>query len=155
MTKYVFIVAGLSVICSALTGCSKSDEDSVRQAEDEVFAIHNQVMPKIGDMMKLRHSLDQRIVQLDKLQQVKIASSGTSSQPINEEKGQAQLLVRSLIEADSVMTHWMTQYNGDTLAELPTDQALRYLEQQKEQINDVKAKVDISINQTNEFLSKQ
>ena len=53
------------------------------------------------------------------------------------------------------MMDWMAQYNGDTLEKLPSDEALRYLNAQKDQITDVKTKVNSSIEQARQFLGKK
>jgi len=48
----------------------------------------------------------------------------------------------------------MSRYNGDTLAKLSPDDALRYLSEQKDQITDVQTKVNTSIDQARQFLGK-
>jgi hypothetical protein len=150
MPKFTFIVAGLLTISNAFWACNSGD--SVKEAENEVFALHDEVMPKMGDMMKLRKELNQRIASLDSL---KATGSATATLRTDEEKEQAILLSRNLNNADSLMMDWMNHYNGDTLTKLSPDEALRYLADQKDQITDVKTKVNTSIEQAKQFLGKK
>ena len=105
----------------------------------------------MGDVLKLRKQLNQRISSLDS------AATGSAAGTLrtDEEKEQARLLSRNLTTADSLMMHWMNQYKGDTLTKLSSDDALRYLSEQKDQITDVKAKFNTSIDQARQFLDKQ
>lgn len=151
MTKFVSLITSLVVTGMLLGACQKGD-DAVKQAENEVFAIHDEVMPKMGDMLKLRKQLNQRIASLDSA-----AASGSAAGTLrtDEEKEQARLLSRNLTDADSLMMNWMNQYKGDTLTKLPPDDALRYLSGQKDQITDVKSKFITSIDQARQFLGKK
>lgn len=151
MTKFIVCAFSLISISATLWAC-KSDEDAVKQAENDVFAIHDEVMPKTSDVMKLRKQLNQRIAALDSLSATGSAAGTLRS---DEEKEQARLLSRNLTNADSLMMDWMSHYNGDTLAKLPTDDALRYLSAQKEKISDVKTKLNASIDQARQFLGKR
>ena len=150
MTKFVFTVAGILIISASFWGC-KSDEDAVKQAENDVFAIHDEVMPKVSDVLKLRKQLNQRIASLDSTQ----AGTAAGTLRTDEEKEQARLLSRNLTNADSLMMNWMNRYNGDTLAKLPPADALRYLSEQKDKITDVKTKLNTSIDQARQFLGRQ
>lgn len=150
MSKRVLSIAGLIVIGVLSGGCQSGDE--VKEAENEVFAIHDEVMPNIDKVMKLQKQLKQRISSLDSL---KATGSTAATLRLNEDKEQATRLSRDLKIADSLMMGWMTGYNGDTLAKLSSEDALKYLAAQKDQINDVKTKVNASIEQTNQFLDKK
>ena len=151
MHKFTLIVAGILGICGLFSACN-SGEDDVKETENEVFAIHDEVMPKIDDIMKLKKKLKQRIALLDSL---KATGSATAAVRTDEEREQASRLSRSLIVADSLMMDWMSHYNGDTLAKLSSDDALLYLGAQKDQITDVKTKVNTSIEQAKQFLGKK
>lgn len=151
MHKFTIIVAGVLGISGVLWACN-SGEEAVKKTENEVFAIHDEVMPKIDDIMKLKKQLKQRIALLDSL---KATGSATAAVRTDEEKEQASRLSRNLIVADSLMIDWMSRYNGDTLAKLSSDDALRYLGAQKDQIIDVKTKVNASIEQAKQYLGKK
>ena len=142
----VVAAAGLGLLaCSS--GVTKEDVD---KAEKAVFAVHDEVMPKIGTMLKLNKQLRHRTDSLDSLKTV----DASATVRIDEEKAQALLLSRQLRDADSVMMGWMEGYKGDTLQQLKPEQALSYLTQQQTKINDVKQKINTSIEQARTYLKK-
>lgn len=142
----------LFTAATTILSCNGGKE-SVKAAENEVFAIHDELMPKVmGDLVTLKKQLNQRITSLDS---VKASGSTAAVLRTDEEKTQAIQLNQNLTVADSLMNHWMAQYNGDTLDKLPSDQALYYLTNQKDIITDVKTKVNSSIEQAREFLGKK
>lgn len=151
MHKRIVLLASFLTF-SAFLGACHSDDDKVKEAENDVFTIHDEVMPKIDDIMKLRKQLKIRITSLDSL---KANGSASTTLRTDEEKEQASRLHRDLDVADSLMMDWMSKYNGDTLAKLPADEALRYLDGQRNQIIDVKTKVNTSIEQARQFLGKK
>ncbi|MDB5239877.1 MAG: viral A-type inclusion protein [Spirosoma sp.] len=151
MQSFVLNVVSLFIL-GALCGACNSDEAAVKQAEEDVFAIHDQVMPKSDDIMKLRKQLNKRIAALDSLQ---ATSSAAGTLRTDEEKEQARLLVRNLTDADSLMMYWMSHYKGDTLTKLSPNDALRYLSDQKDKITDVETKLNTSIEQARQFLDKK
>ncbi|WP_018623163.1 hypothetical protein [Spirosoma luteum] len=143
-----FLLTAATVVCSC-----NGDKESVKAAENEVFAIHDEVMPKVmGDLVNLKKQLNKRITSLDS---VKASGSAAAVLRTDEEKAQVIQLNQNLTIADSLMNHWMAQYNGDTLDKLPSDQALYYLTTQKDIITDVKTKVNSSIEQARQFLGKK
>ncbi len=151
MHKLILFITGLLLVSGTFWACN-SGENRVKETENEVFAIHDEVMPKIDDIMKLQKQLKLRITSIDSL---KASGSAVASLRTNEEREQASRLSRNLTVADSLMMDWMSRYNGDTLTKLPSDGALRYLSGQKDQITDVKTKVTTSIEQARQFLGKK
>ena len=147
-TSVLFMVGMLAA--GSVVSC-KSDESAVKETEEKVFAIHDDVMGKMGDIMKLKKQLSQRVATIDSTSQVGSATGTLQADEIREE---AMRLLKNLTDADSVMMAWMSNYNGDTLSKLPTDGAMRYLSDQKDQIDDVKTKVNSSIEQARAFLGK-
>jgi len=145
----VLFVAGLLAV-GGVVSC-KSDENAVKEAEEKVFAVHDDVMGKMGDIMTLKKQINQRVATIDS---TKEAGSAAGALRTDEEREQAMRLRKNLTDADSVMMAWMSGYNGDTLTKLPADKALQYLSAQKDQIDDVKTKVNSSIEQARAFLGK-
>jgi hypothetical protein len=151
MIKPILTIFGLLVLSGLFWACGKSGEEAVKEAENGVFAIHDEVMPLIDDVMKTRKQLKARIAALDSTQ---ATGSASTTLRIDEERDQARQIVQKLTLADSLMMNWMSQYNNDTLAKLPSEDALRYLEQQKDQITDVKSKINNSLKEANQLLQK-
>ncbi|GAB4046890.1 viral A-type inclusion protein [Spirosoma litoris] len=152
MNKTTQTLAILIALSGSFWSCN-SGEEAVKKAENEVFAIHDEIMPKVmGDLVKLKKQLNQRGTSLDSL---KANGSAAATVRVDEEKAQVVRLNQDLLVADSLMNNWMAQYNGDTLAKLSSDEALNYLAAQKDQITDVKKKVNTSIEQAKQFLGKK
>lgn len=152
MNKTTRTFAVLIAISGSFWACN-SGEEAVKEAENGVFAIHDEIMPKVmGDLVKLKKQLNQRVSSLDSL---KASDSAAATVRVDEEKAQAMRLNQDLLVADSLMNEWMAHYNGDTLAKLSSNEALNYLAAQKEQITDVKNKVNTSIEQAKQFLGKK
>ena len=144
----------LPVVFSLLffSSCQTTGQgDAVKTAEAEVFKIHDEVMPRIDDVMKLRKQLSQRIAATDS---TLAGDKNTPSESLrtDEDKEQATRLNRRLAQADSLMMDWMSNYKGDTLAILKPEQAIQYLDAEKQKITDVQKKVTGSIADAKQFL---
>ncbi|MVM36890.1 viral A-type inclusion protein [Spirosoma sp. HMF3257] len=151
MNKTTRTLAILIAFSGIFWACN-SGEEEVKQAENEVFAIHDEIMPKVmGDLVKLKKQLNKRVTSLDSL---KASGSAAATLRVDEDKEQAIRLKQNLLNADSLMTVWMATYNGDTLAKLSSDKALNYLAAQKDILTDVKKKVNTSIEQAKQYLGK-
>jgi transposase-like protein len=107
-------------------------------------------MPKIDDLQTAQRQLKARLLTLDSTAE---SGSASSALRLDEDRNQARRLLRDLSVADSLMTRWMEQYRYDTLAGLPTDEALRYLDGQKASITDVTTKVNESLEHTRQLLA--
>lgn len=151
MKKLVLTFPAAMLISGILFSCGNSgQQEAIDKTEKEVFAVHDEVMPKIGDIMKLRKELNQLIATEDSL----AAASASATVLSDEKKTQATLLSQQLGEADSLMMAWMNGYNADTLKKLESADALRYLEQEKGKVTNVKEKINSSIANARQFLAK-
>lgn len=150
---YPIALALLTLACGPSGSDKKEGTEqaaSVEQLEKDVFAVHDEVMPRISEIMKLKKDLNGKLVTLDSLKQ----ASPSEAVRIDEQKEQGRLIVRHLTEADSLMMDWMHRYNGDTLKALPEADAVRYLNSQKEIINDVKKKINQSVGDAQSYLKQ-
>lgn len=158
--KYAVVTIGLVVALAACGTNEKSGHEghdmttakagtSIDKAEQDMMAVHDEVMPRIDNIMKLKKELNGKLTALDSMQ-------GTPGETvrIDEQKAQVRQLVRHLTEADSLMMDWMSRYNGDTLKKLTEADALRYLAQQKQLINNAKTKINQSIGQSQAYLKQ-
>ncbi len=121
----------------------------VEKAEKQVLDMHDEVMPRIDDIMKLKKELNGKLTALDSMQ-----GTPTETVRVDEQKAQVRQLVRHLTEADSLMMSWMSLYKGDTLKKLPEADALRYLAGQKQLIDNAKSKINQSIEQAQTYLKQ-
>lgn len=119
-----------------LVSC-QSKEKEIQLLNAEVIAIHDEVMPKMDEVMKLKSKLQQQLM------------SETIEAP---EKQKIQSLIIELEEADQAMMNWMRNY--DSLMEGKTEEEkLSYLNTQKESIQSVKEKMLGAISQADSYLN--
>lgn len=160
--KNIFPTVGLMLALSACGSKDKSAHEghnmamtdtgagtSVDKAEKEVFTIHDDVMPRMDDVMLLKKQLNGRLSALDSMQ-----GTPTETVRVDEQKAQVRQLVSRLTESNSLMMDWMSSYNSDTLKKLPEADALRYLAEQKQLINNAKSKINQSIGQAQAYLKQ-
>lgn len=100
----------------------------------EVMAIHDEVMPKMDDVMALKSQAKRRIEQLDSL-----AKAGNKLEN-TEKKQRLDSLVVELGQADDAMMNWMHDFDADMKGK-NEDQKLEYLKSEKVKIALVKEKM--------------
>ncbi|HEV7381805.1 MAG TPA: viral A-type inclusion protein [Dyadobacter sp.] len=136
------------MIVAILSGCA-NDKEKVQQLEGEVLTMHDEVMPKMDEIMSLKIRLSKKIVELDSLQ-----NEGISGNSLAEERTKAADLNQKLNESDKAMMGWMNEYRGDSAKNLNADAAILYFENQKMKIEEVKQVTLKSINEAKSFLDK-
>ncbi len=124
--------------------------DRAAKIEEEVLAIHDEVMPKSEELMALDKKLASRLSVLDSLEQEGVSSNTTAEQRIKA----AELRAR-LYEADSLMMEWMHGYTqSDSVKAIGGQAAVDYLEAEKAKILTVKEKTLKSIQEADAFLKQ-
>lgn len=142
--KNIIVAFGFALSISA---CSE-DKGSVEQTEKEVFVIHDEVMPKMGQLMELKTGLSKEISAIDSL--VKI----TPNDSLQKRKDEALALSVALTEADQGMMNWMHNYNGDSLKALSGEEAIKAMNAEKTKISAVRDKMLESMAKAEQFLKK-
>ena len=145
--KKVNLLLSLVIPTMIIFSCSQ-EKGNIDQVEKEVFAIHDEVMPKMGQIMDLRNALSQKIVTIDSLLKIKNDDS------LQQQKDQALTLSNALQQADEGMMNWMHAYNGDSLKALSSDEALKALNAEKTKISQVRDQMLESITKAEAFLKK-
>ncbi|REA57681.1 viral A-type inclusion protein [Dyadobacter luteus] len=136
------------IIASTLFGCT-SDKEKVHELEGQVLTMHDEVMPKMDEIMSLKIRLSKKIVELDSLQ-----NEGITGNNLAEERTKAADLNQKLNESDKAMMSWMNEYRGDSAKKLSADAAILYFENEKTKIEEVKLVTLKSINEAKSFLDK-
>lgn len=129
-----------------LTGCTGTTENYAA-LESEVLGIHDDVMPKMDDIMMYSSRLKEKIATLDSLQQ-----EGVSGNTVAELRVKAYDVVRQLEAADSLMMEWMYHYDADSAKLLSDSEARAYFENEKKKILDVKDKTEKSLEEAKNLL---
>ena len=131
-----------------LTSCSTSQENNYSAIDSEILEIHDEVMPKLEDINQYSEEIRSKINQLDSLQQ-----EGVSSSTFAEQRLRATDILKKLQVADSLMWDWMRNYEADSAKALPKEEDIvRYFENEKAKILDVKEKTESSLLEAQEFL---
>jgi hypothetical protein len=143
MKRHISIF-GLAAI---LFACGQ-DKDRVIELEGQVLAIHDEVMPRMDDIMTLKSQLSKKILKMDSLQ-----NEGISGNNIAEERMKAADLNQKLNESDKLMMEWMHTYRGDSAKKLQPEQAVLYFEAEKKKIEEVKQVTIKSIKDAQDFLA--
>lgn len=131
LLKVLFIV-----VLGALISCGKSgkdttasdpvEEDANQALYDQVMDIHDEVMPKMDDLYKLKKQLQDSIAKTPGM--------------VEEAKKELELTIQQLDSASNSMMVWMRQFNPPT--DSTSEEALReYLEAQLEMVKKMREDV--------------
>lgn len=124
------------------------DKETVEQAEKEVFVIHDEIMPQMGQLMEYQKQISMEVAAIDSL--LKISASDS----LQKRKDEALSLSTILKEADNGMMDWMHDYNGDFLKALTGEEALKAMNIEKTKITAVKEKMKEGMEKAKMFLKK-
>ncbi|MCA6075476.1 hypothetical protein [Fulvivirga sedimenti] len=122
-TQYILLFISLVLF----SGCSNPSEDLF----NEVMAVHDEVMPKMDDIMK---------------------EKGRIQEMINSENDSARIImlretISNLNSADESMMEWMRSFDRDKFSEDP-DAQINYYREELIRINEVKEKMLTAINES-------
>jgi protein involved in sex pheromone biosynthesis len=129
MKKLNFL--SLLAIILWVAACGPAQKENSEEAadpetlKDEVMAVHDEVMPKMQDIMRLK-----------KKARSKIDSLATDSVTNADQIESLETLITNLEEADEAMMNWMRSYRRDF--EGTDEEYVVYLQEEKESIAAVK-----------------
>ncbi len=138
----------LALFMLLLVSC-KDDKGKVETLKKEVFAMHDEVMPKMETIMELRESISKDIAQTDSLLKLK------SIEKLQQHKVEALQLGEALDDADGRMMEWMHSFKADSIETLKPEAALLYLESEKKKMSIVRDKTVESIVKAQQFLNSK
>ncbi len=125
------VVAFVAIACES----GPTEEEQQNSLKDEVMEIHDEVMPKMGEMNTLKNEL---LADADSL-------SADSSNVENLELSiDLRQIASELEEANKSMMDWMRNYKP-TFDEQTHEEIMQYLEDQKVKAGEVKTKILTSI----------
>ena len=118
---YKQLIIAVSIF-SVLTACEDSNSQKAIKLEKTIFAIHDTVMPRMGEIVALRKSIEQ-LIQLD--------STKVSTDSLT-------IVLKTVIKADKDMMDWMHQYKSPNMK---SDTAIPYLTNQFNKIKKVEEQI--------------
>ncbi len=121
--KNILICIPILMLCFS---CNKSDKN-LKALQDDVMAVHDEIMPKMGEIMDLKDKLATKLEKMD--------STAANYMSIKQETDSLNYL---LTGSDNNMMDWMDEYNPDTLKALSAEDAEKYLLDQKDKIKKIK-----------------
>lgn len=141
--KILFVIGLL-----AMNACSKTNEHDHSEHEDtemeespnqalydQVMNVHDEVMPRMDDIMKLKRELQEKIANTPDM--------------VVEKKAQLEKVISNLDSASTAMMNWMHEFNPlpDSVDQ---EKAREYLESEMERIKKVKSLVTETIDKAKE-----
>ncbi len=110
----------------AVISCGEKKKSAKDLLYDEVIAVHDEIMPKMDDMMKYKKQLSQKIDTL-------IAQGADQNKEVIESLKKS---VKDLEMANDQMMDWMHQFNPD-FKDMTKKEIMDYLKDQKTKIEQV------------------
>lgn len=126
-----FNIFSTFLISIALVSCSQSEDAAVKELNDSVMTLHDELMPKTEQIIQLKTSLDS-------------LSKGPDSVHVKK-------LIQSLDKADSEMMNWMHQFSIDSLSSLDFKAKLLYLNEQLNKLRTVENLTDSTLHAANQY----
>lgn len=115
--------------------CADPKEEQIKKLTGEVIALHDEVMPKTEELMNLKAQIQERM------------GKDSTAGPLGRR------LVVALDSADNAMSDWMAGFDVDAAKTKPADEAVKYFENEKTEIEAVKKQTDESIAAAKAFVS--
>ena len=123
--------------------CSEKKQSAQEALKDKVMAIHDEIMPKMGDIMKYKKELNAKIKALTE------AGAEENADQIEElKKG-----VEGLENSHEGMMNWMHQYNSN-FEDKVQEEVMAYLKDQMTKIEDVAKTTNSALKKAEELLAK-
>jgi hypothetical protein len=122
------------LIMLILDSCNQAEEKLSQELNDQVMQLHDQLMSKTEDVLKLKGRLDS-------------LSSGKDS--INVHK-----MIASLNKADESMMDWMHHFSLDSLGKMDALNKIGYLKKQLEALKNLEKSTDSSVHAAKNYTIK-
>lgn len=139
-----YITLSLFFLSTLLVSCADPQEKKVQELKKVTIALHDEVMPRMGEITELSTDLK------DLREELK---ADTTDSAINE-IGVINDRIKSLDDAYEGMMQWMADYEPRFEEEHPMDSAVVYYEQQRTYIERVKLDMEKSIEDAAGYLEQ-
>ena len=137
MNRIIFFLAGIFLLYLS-SSCTQKKQDALR---DELMAIHDDVMPKMGELSTLAGQLKQIIA--------------TDSTLTETERTKIESAIMRMALADEGMMDWMATFRQPEMlrGKMENEAILQYLEAEKQKINDVSVQIRSGIEDGKQLIS--
>jgi hypothetical protein len=117
-----------------LGSCNQAEQKLSKQLNDQVMQLHDQLMGKTEDILKLKRRLDS-------------LSTGQDSVNVNK-------IIVSLNNADASMMDWMHHFSLDSLEKMDVTNKISYLKNQLEALKNLEKSTDSSVHAAKTYTVK-
>jgi len=117
-----------------LGSCNQAEQKLSRELNDQVMQLHDQLMGKTEDILKLKRRLDS-------------LSTGQDSVNVNK-------IIVSLNNADASMMDWMHHFSLDSLEKMDVTNKISYLKNQLEALKNLEKSTDSSVHAAKTYTVK-
>ena len=134
----------LLFFCLLVIGsCTNAEQKQLEQLQNEVLAVHDEVMPQMGTLNELKTSL------MEKNEMLKVSEDST----VIDQVILNDMLITKLDQSHEGMMAWMRQFERiDEQAEVAENR--QYLEDQMQMIQQVKIDMDQAIQSAEQALTE-
>jgi prefoldin subunit 5 len=139
MKKRAVLIACVALVMAA---CTNPKLEKIEQLKTEAIAVHDEVMPRMGEIHDLQ-------VKLKALRKDYASDTTLMAQEVD---AQLRDQVDALEIANEAMMDWMADYVVDFEKSAPEDSAVVYYTKQISAIEDVKLKMNESIEDAEKYL---
>jgi len=113
------------IVVFIFSSCNQAEEKLSQELNDQVMQLHDQLMGKTEDVLKLKSRLDS-------------LTNGKDS--VNVHK-----IIASLNKADESMMDWMHHFSVDSLGKMDAANKISYLKKQLEALKNLEKSTDSSV----------
>ena len=117
-----------------LGSCNQAEQKLSQELNDQVMQLHDQLMGKTEDILKLKRRLDS-------------LSTGEDSVNVNK-------IIVSLNNADASMMDWMHHFSLDSLEKMDVTNKISYLKNQLEALKNLEKSTDSSVHAAKTYTVK-
>ena len=126
-----------------ITSCGEPKKNTKDQMYDKVMAVHDEVMPKMGDIMKYKKQL-----------QTKIDELIAAGQEENEAKiAELEKAIENLDNSHEGMMNWMRQFDNDFEGKVE-EEVMKYLTDQMTKIESIGKMTNTAIANAEQLLAE-
>ncbi|MCH7399610.1 hypothetical protein MM236_16555 [Belliella sp. DSM 107340] len=143
MMRFNIVIVSVVSFLILTFSCQSEKVDENELLREEVIAIHDEVMPHMGELKALRKKIDAKANSLE-----------SDSPEVNSEKvKELRVLAVELDEAFDGMFVWMRQFKN-SYEDMSEEAIHAYLLNQKELVKKVNNDINVSMKKANEELKK-
>jgi hypothetical protein len=133
MKPYLFL---FTILCLSCASGTEKEEQALRK---EIMDTHDELIPKVDNIRALKEELQENKANLTN-DSIAASAQGIATPSLDS-------LIQALDEADNNFMNWMKNYNDFNEASFSHEEQMKYLQQEKEKLEDIKLQILSSVMQ--------